>query len=123
LTAADLVQLQDLVREVSISPDLISYVNQLVRHSRPATSTVSFVKEFVRWGAGPRAGQALILTAKARALLQQRFAVTPQDIQTLAYPVLRHRIVTGYNAEAEEVNPDRVITELLKEIKLPSVKL
>jgi len=119
LTAADLVQLQKLVREVSISPDLVGYVNLLVRATRPATSPVAFVKEYVRWGAGPRAGQALILTAKARALLQGRFAVTVQDIQTLAYPVLRHRMVTGFNAEADELNTDQVVSELIKAIKVP----
>jgi len=123
LTSADLVQLQKLVREVTISPDLISYVNQLVRSTRPATTTVDFVREYVRWGAGPRAGQALILTAKARALLHNRFSVTAQDIQTLAYPVLRHRMVAGFNSEAEEINTDRVVAELLKAIKLPQAIL
>ncbi|PSR55864.1 AAA family ATPase [Adhaeribacter arboris] len=123
LTSHDLVQLQKLVREVTISPDLVSYVNQLVRNTRSATTTVSMVKEYVRWGAGPRAGQALILTAKARALLHNRFSVTAPDIQTLAYPVLRHRIVTDFNAEAEEINTDRVVSELLKAIKLPKSSL
>jgi MoxR-like ATPase len=123
LSGADLVQLQQLVREVSISPDLIAYVNQLVRNTRPATSTVDFVREYVRWGAGPRAGQALILTAKARALLHHRFAVTAQDLQTLAYPVLRHRLVTGFNAEADEVDTDRVVRELLATIQLPKVAI
>ncbi|MDB5263086.1 MAG: ATPase [Adhaeribacter sp.] len=123
LGADDLIQLQNLVREVSISPDLVGYVNLLVRATRPATSPVNFVKEYVRWGAGPRAGQALILTAKARALLRGRFAVTAQDVQTLAYPVLRHRMVTGFNAEADEVDTDRVVTELLAAIKLPALIL
>jgi len=123
LTSDDLVQMQKLVREVTISPDLIFYVNQLVRSTRPATTTVDFVKEYVRWGAGPRAGQALILTAKARALLHNRFSVTAQDIQTLAYPVLRHRMVTGFNSEAEEINTDRVVAELLKAVKLPQAIL
>jgi MoxR-like ATPase len=123
LSGADLVQLQQLVRQVSISPDLIAYVNQLVRSTRPATSTVDFVKQYVRWGAGPRAGQALILTAKARALLHHRFAVTAADIQTLAFPVLRHRLVTGFNAEADEVDTDRVVQELLRTIALPKVAI
>ncbi len=123
LTSQDLVQLQSLVREVTISPDLIAYVNQLVRSTRPATTTIPYVKEFVRWGAGPRAGQALVLTAKARALLHNRFSVTASDIQTLAYPVLRHRIVTGYNAEAEEIKTDQVILEILKAVKLPAALL
>ena len=123
LTGADIEQLQKLVREVSISPDLTTFVNQLVRNTRPATSAVKFIKDYVRWGAGPRAGQALILTAKARALLQNRFAVTAEDIGLLAFPVLRHRLVLGYNAEAEEITPDQVVTELLHKIKLPEAIL
>ncbi len=119
----DISQLQTLVRQVTISPELISYVNQLVRSTRPATTTVPYVKEYVRWGAGPRAGQALILTAKARALLHRRFAVTAPDIQNLAYPVLRHRLVTGYNAEAEEINTDQIISKILDAIKLPETIL
>ena len=117
ITVAEVIALQQLVRQVTINPDLITYVNQLVRQTRPATSAVDFVKEYVQWGAGPRAGQALILTAKARALLNNRFAVTTQDIQDLAYPVLRHRLVLGYNAEAEAINTDKVIAEILHQIK------
>lgn len=123
LNGEEVQQLQQLVRAVSISSDLMSWVNQLVRSSRPESSSLTFVPEYVRWGAGPRAGQALILTAKARALLQGRFAVIPEDIQTLAYPVLRHRILLNFNAEAEKISSDRVVTELLQAVKLPAAEL
>jgi MoxR-like ATPase len=120
MTGEEIVQLQQLVREVSISHDMVSFVNKLVRATRPADTPVAFVKDYVRWGAGPRAGQALILTSKARAILHGRFAVTAEDIKTMAYPVLRHRVLVNFNAEAEKIDADRVVSELLKEIKLPA---
>jgi MoxR-like ATPase len=79
---------------------------------------VKFVKEWVRWGAGPRAGQAMILTAKARALLSGRFAVTQDDIRHMAYPVLRHRILMNFRAESEGVTSDAVTTHLLENISI-----
>lgn len=115
----DIVYLQSMVREVFISDVMISYVNSLIRSTRPDDSSVSFVKEYVRWGAGPRAGQALILTAKARALFQGRFSVTLEDIQTLAYPVLRHRILLNFKAEADQITGDAVTAELIKHIVRP----
>jgi MoxR-like ATPase len=84
---------------------------------------VAFVKEWVRWGSGPRAGQALVLTAKARALLKGRFAVTLDDIQTMAYPVLRHRILVNFKAEAENISSDDVTASLLKEVERPKGRL
>ena len=83
----EIQQLQKLVREVNISDDLVEYVSNLIRATRPDTSTVAFVKEWVRWGAGPRAGQALILTAKARALLKGRYSVIMEDLHAMAAPV------------------------------------
>jgi MoxR-like ATPase len=74
------------------------------------------VKEWVRWGVGPRAGQALILTAKARALFYGRYAVTMEDLQAMAYPVLRHRVLMNFKAEAENVSADKVTEELLKSV-------
>ena len=108
------MRLQQLVREVPISDDLIDYVNRLVRATRPDTTTNSFVKEWVSWGAGPRAGQAMILTAKARALLNGRLAVTLNDLEHVALPVLRHRIIINFRAEAEGITTDRVTGELIK---------
>ncbi len=109
----EIKELQALVREVSINEDLIAYVSNIIRSTRPATSQVPFVKEWVRWGAGPRAGQALILTAKARALLKGRYAVVKDDIHAMAYPVLRHRILMNFKADAENITPDQVTEKLL----------
>ncbi|MFN3381541.1 MAG: AAA family ATPase [Runella zeae] len=114
LTDHEIIDLQKLTRQVHISDELVVKVNQLVRATRPQTTASDYVKKWCSWGAGPRAGQALILCAKARAVLQQRFAVIPEDIQTLAYPVLRHRIALNFRAEAENITTDHVVTELLK---------
>ena len=119
----EIQKIQSLVREVSISDDLIEYVSHLIRATRPDTTTVAYIKEWVRWGAGPRAGQALILTAKARALFHGRYAVVMEDLHTMAYPVLRHRVLMNFKADAEDVTSDMVTTELLKEVKRGSVKL
>jgi MoxR-like ATPase len=81
------------------------------------------VKEWVRWGAGPRAGQALILTAKARALIKGRFAVTLDDLQDMAPPVLRHRVLVNFKAEAEAITPDDVVREMLKRVERPKSPL
>ena len=118
LGGEDIRQLQQLVRQVSLSPELLSFVNRLVRATRPATSEVKFMQEYGRWGAGPRAGQALILCAKARALLQGRFAATVDDIRALAPPVLRHRVLLNFNAEAENLTPDDAVRELLKAVQV-----
>lgn len=117
LDANEIQQLQQLVREVTINDDLIQYVSNLVRSTRPSSSTIPYIKEWVRWGAGPRAGQALILTAKARALLMGRFAVLMDDIQAMAYPVLRHRILMNFKAEAENILSDDTTAVLLKTVQ------
>ncbi|WP_295129430.1 MoxR family ATPase [uncultured Chitinophaga sp.] len=116
LNAAEILELQQLVRQVSIDEELVHYVSRFIRATRPETTTVAYVKEWVRWGAGPRAGQALILTAKAHALLQGRYAVVMDDIRKMAYPVLRHRILMNFRAEAEQITPQEVTDTLLKEI-------
>ena len=123
INSDEIQKIQLLVREVSISDDLIEYVSHMIRATRPDTTTVAYIKEWVRWGAGPRAGQALILTAKARALFHGRYAVIMEDLQAMAYPVLRHRVLMNFKADAEEVTSDMVTTELLKEVKRGSVKL
>jgi MoxR-like ATPase len=112
--ALDIIALQNLTRQVHIDDSLIVEVNNLVRNSRPQNSTSEFVKKWCEWGAGPRAGQALILCAKARAVIKGRFSVIPEDIHTLAYPVLRHRISLNFRAEAEGISTDDVIKNLLK---------
>ncbi|MBN8855094.1 MAG: AAA family ATPase [Sphingobacteriales bacterium 50-39] len=120
VNGSEIQQLQKLVREVSISEDMIKYVAEIIRATRPDTSTSGFVKEWIRWGAGPRAGQALILTAKARALFRQRYAVIPEDIHTMAFPVLRHRILMNFKAEAEGITSDQATAVLLKTIERPA---
>lgn len=122
LSGDDILQIQSLVRDVSISEDLVEYVSNFIRATRPDSTSVNFVKEWVRWGAGPRAGQALILTAKARALLKGRFAVIMEDLHIMAYPVLRHRILVNFKAEAENVNSDQVTSELIASIKRSAIK-
>lgn len=113
---------QALVREVHINADLIAWVNHLVRSSRPGQSDDKMVGDFVRWGAGPRAGQAMILTAKARALLAGRFSVTPDDLNTLALPVLRHRILMNFKAEAEGITADDVSRHLIQKLSSTVLK-
>ena len=116
VTAEEILKAQALVRQVSISDDLVKYVSNFIRATRPDTTTVNYIKEWVRWGAGPRAGQALILTAKARAILKGRYAVLMEDIHAMAYPVLRHRILLNFKAEAENITTDMVTAQLTKEI-------
>ncbi len=116
ISGDDILRLQQLVREVPISDDLIDFVSNLVRATRPETTTHAYVKEWVSWGAGPRAGQAIILTAKARALLQGRLAVTMDDIKQVVFPVLRHRIIINFKAEAEGIQADHVTQELLHKL-------
>ncbi len=121
LGGEEIKQLQGLVRDVTINDDLVHYVSNLIRATRPDTTTVPYVKEWVRWGAGPRAGQALILTAKARALFKGRYAVLTEDIHNMAYPVLRHRILMNFKADAENVSSDMVTWELIKAIERPKI--
>jgi MoxR-like ATPase len=116
IDGSQILEAQKLVREVHISPDLVRIVSELVRATRPQTSTISAVKEFVRWGAGPRAGQAMILTAKARALQNGNLAVTREDLTHVAYPVLRHRILLNFKAEAEGIGSDQVTREILQHV-------
>ncbi|MFC3811064.1 AAA family ATPase [Lacihabitans lacunae] len=113
-SAEDMIELQGLARQVHIDDDLIIKVNKIVRNSRPETSTSEYVKKWCEWGAGPRAGQALILCSKARAVLKGRFSVTPEDIETLAFPIMRHRITLNFRAEAEGITTDDVVRELIK---------
>ncbi len=123
INGEEIQQLQALVREVSISNELITYVSNFIRATRPDTSTINYVKEWVRWGAGPRAGQALILTAKARALFHGRYAVIFEDLQSMAFPVLRHRVLMNFKADAENVTSDMVTKELLKNVEREKVVL
>ena len=106
-----------------MADEIVRYAVQLAAASRPhQPGSPDFVNELTSWGAGTRAAQFLVLGAKARALLQGRAHVTVEDIQTLATPVLRHRILLNYRAEAEGVRADNVITRLLQHTKSPLAK-
>jgi MoxR-like ATPase len=120
---ADVIELQDLVRKVAISDPIIKYVSQIVRQTRTASSSIDLIKQYARWGAGPRAGQALVLCAKANALLEGRFAVTINDISKVAPAILRHRILLNFEAEANKVSIEQVIENLLDNVELPSSPL
>ncbi len=120
ITGAEILRLQELVREVHISDDLIDFVSTIVRSTRPETTTNAYVQEWVSWGAGPRAGQAMILTAKARALQFGRMSVTLEDLKHVALPVLRHRIIINFRAEAEGITSDMVTEHLLTNTDIPS---
>ena len=113
LDVAEVGALQSLVRDVPVADDLVRAVTHLVRASRPGEGGAPLSKKWIEWGAGPRAGQALLLSAKALALLSGRFAVSRQDLKRLAAPVLRHRLVLSYAASAEGVSADEVVRQLV----------
>jgi MoxR-like ATPase len=120
LDGTQALQLQRLVREMPAAEPALWYASNLVRATRPDQADIPpLVKEYVRWGAGPRAGQALILGAKAYALLNGRKTVSPADIRRVAHAVLRHRVLPNFAAEAEGVSVERIIDELLKTVPEP----
>lgn len=122
LASDDIQRLQKLVRDVEISEPLLQYVSQLARQTRPTEpqqSACEKVRQYVQWGAGPRAGQALVMCAKAKALLSGRFSATVEDIQGVAHPVLRHRVLLNFQAEAQQINSDDVIDALLNDVSAP----
>ncbi|MFY0605863.1 MAG: MoxR family ATPase [Cyclobacteriaceae bacterium] len=116
LKGSEIIRLQELVREVFISDDLIKSISDLVRSTRPEMSDVAAVKEYVDFGAGPRSGQAVIMAAKAHALMKGRFAVTPKDIKSILLPALRHRILLNFKAESEKKSTDDLLQPFLKSI-------
>jgi MoxR-like ATPase len=119
LSATDILEMQDIVRKVPVAPYVIRYAMKFTRLTRKAqrkgdTAQVpDFVRDYVTWGAGPRASQFLVLAAKARAVLHGRYYVACEDIRAVAAPVLRHRIITNFNAEAEGIKPDDIIRRLI----------
>ncbi|MDA0838760.1 MAG: MoxR family ATPase [Planctomycetota bacterium] len=115
-----ILKLQAIVRQVPVSDYLLSYVQNLVRATRPGREDApDFVKEYISWGAGPRAGQYLIVGAKARALTHGRLNVSPEDVSAIAHPVMRHRIGLNFNAEAEGIGTDEIINRLLETVRPP----
>ena len=114
LTGEEIISLQETVRKVPVADHVIRYALQFSRLTRKTEGQVpDFVNDFVGWGAGPRASQYLILAGKARALLKGRYHVSTEDIRQVALPVLRHRIVTNFNAEAEGVKSDTIVRKLI----------
>ena len=114
---AEILQFQHLVRRVPVAPNVIEYAVKLVTATRPTNSSApDFIHKWVEWGAGPRASQYLILGAKANAVLEGRPTPSIQDVIKMAKPVLRHRIIPNFNAEAEGINTDHIIQKLLETI-------
>ncbi len=123
-TGADVLSFHEIVRQVPIAEDVVRYAVRLAAASRPQqTGTPDFINELVNWGAGLRAGQFMVLAAKARALLDGRAHATFEDVTIAAKPVLRHRILLNYRAEAQGMSVEKVIQRLVETIKpLPNAK-
>ena len=116
LTGAEILELQKIVRQVPVTDHVVDYALALVRQTRVnEPGAPDFINDWLSWGAGPRAVQFLLLGGKTRALLYGRSHVSTEDIQALAAPVLRHRIVTNFTAESEGISPDRVVERLVEE--------
>jgi MoxR-like ATPase len=120
-SGTDIERLHSIVREVPAAENVIEYASRLVRASRPGGPAPDHVPEWitkwVRWGAGPRAGQALLLGAKARALLDGRSVVSHEDIRSVAFPVLRHRLLMNFQAEADGIDADQIVARLLDTVR------
>jgi len=120
LTAAQVLEIQKVVRKIPVSDAVIRYAVDLVSATRPRSDDApEFVKQWVRWGAGPRASQYLILAAKARAAIRGQYATAVADVAAVAPLVLRHRIVTNFHAESEAVSSDEIVKKLLETVKHP----
>jgi MoxR-like ATPase len=115
-TGEEIELLHRAVREVPAAENVIDYAARLVRATRPGPEAPEFVTKWVRWGAGPRAGQALLLGAKARALLEGRVVASPDDVAAVALPVLRHRVLVNFEAEADGIDADAIIGRLLTHV-------
>ena len=123
LSGEDLLALQRIIRKIPVSQHVVDYAVNIVRATRPVDGTApDFVSNYLTWGAGPRAAQYLVLGAKSRALLHGRFNVSTDDVRSVAHPVLRHRIFTNFNADAEGVSADRVVDMLIKAVPEPRVE-
>jgi MoxR-like ATPase len=115
--AEDIEYLHTAVREVPAAENVVDFATRLVRATRPGADAPDFVQKWVRWGAGPRAGQALLLGAKARALLDGRIVAAPDDISAVALPVLRHRVLVNFQAEADGIDADAIVARLLAAVR------
>jgi MoxR-like ATPase len=118
-SGSDILSLQELVRRVPIADHVSRYAVRIARTTRrDKEAAPNFIRDYVSWGAGPRASQYLVLAAKARAVLHGRYHVSAEDIRAVAGPVLRHRIITNFNAEAEGIKPDDIVERLIKAVPL-----
>jgi MoxR-like ATPase len=121
ISGPDILEFQRLVRKMPVADSVMRYAVQLARTSRPSGSNPpDFIKQYVNYGASLRAGQFLILGAKARALINGRYNVAVEDIQTLAYPVFRHRILTNFTAESEGITSENIIKRLIEAVPVPA---
>ena len=124
LSGEDIITLNQIVRRVSAADNVVQYAVKLARATRPkGKDAPDFIEQWVRWGAGPRAGQYLILGAKARGILRGRVNASIEDVKSVAHAVLRHRVLTNFHAEAEGVDSDAVITRLLDTVQEPAVQI
>jgi MoxR-like ATPase len=123
LDGDEILEIQNLVRQVAVADDVARYAVRLVSATRPGRpdrpGKLDFIDSWVRWGAGLRASQALILGGKARALLHGRYHVSVADIRALAPPILRHRVITNFYAESERIDADAIVTRLLDAVPAP----
>ena len=118
LSAKDIIGFQNLVRGVPVADNVIEYAVRLADSTRPSSSDAPmYIKNWIHWGAGPRASQYLILGAKSRAILQGRFTPDIDDVKAIAGPVLRHRLVTNFNAEAEGISAIQIVEKLVQDVK------
>jgi len=117
-TGEEIEQLHAVVREVPAAENVVDFAARLVRATRPGDEAPDFVQKWVRWGAGPRAGQALLLGAKARALLDGRVVAAPEDVAAVAPPVLRHRVLVNFQAEADGIDADAIVGRLLSHVRV-----
>lgn len=118
LSAKEIIELQELVRSVPVASNVVEYAVKLVNLTRPGNSNApDYIKHWIRWGAGPRASQYLILGAKARAIIHGRYTPDIEDVKALAIPVLRHRLVTSFNAEAEGISTVQIVEKLVSSLK------
>ena len=124
LSGEDIITLNQIVRRVSAADNVVQYAVKLARATRPKSKdALDFIQQWIRWGAGPRAGQYLILGAKARGILRGRVNASIEDVKSVAHAVLRHRVLTNFHAEAEGVDSDAVITRLLDTVQEPAIRM
>lgn len=118
LTAEQIIDFQNLIRRIPVAENVVDFAVRIARATRPNNGAIKIIKDFIAYGAGPRASQYLILGAKAKAALNGKFTPDIDDVRSVAAPVLRHRIVTNFNAEADNVSHNEIIEALLKEINI-----